>query len=97
MWEYGLIKRRGEIEVATQEAKEGFVRTVISPELIRKVVEQVGQEFGVEIRVSDHKPLISTEFKTSGLKSYGKIYEIEKHAKALAKAWKRIRDLTQGK
>lgn len=33
------------------------------------------------------------EFKTTGLKSYGKVYEIERHAKALAQAWKRIGEL----
>jgi len=58
-------------------------------------VEQVSREFGVVIRVSDHKPLMSMEFKTAGLKPYGKVYEIEKHAKALAEAWKRIRHMTQ--
>jgi len=59
-------------------------------------VEQVSREFGVVIRVSDHKPLISTEFKTVRLKSHGKVYEIEKHTKALTEAWKRISDLTEG-
>lgn len=76
------------------EAKEGLVRTVMSPELVKKVADQVGREFGINIRISDHKPLMSTEFKTSGLKPYGKVYEIEKHAKALAEAWNRIRDMT---
>jgi len=72
------------------------VYTIVSPELIREVVEQVSREFGVVIRVSDDKPLMSTGFKTSGLKPYGRVYEIEKHAKALAEAWKRVRDVTQG-
>jgi hypothetical protein len=89
--EYRLIKRRG--KATTQEDKEGFVHTIISPELIRKVAEQVGQEFGVSIQVSDNKPLMITQFKTAGLKSYGKVYEIERHAKPLAEAWRRIKDL----
>jgi len=92
--EYKLIKRRG--EAAAQEAKEGFVHTVISPELMRKVVEQVGLEFGVGIRILNDKPVMVAEFKTAWLKSYGKLYEIERHAKALAEAWKRIKDMTRG-
>jgi len=94
LMEYRLIKRRG--EAATREIKEGFVRTVVSPELIREVAQQVSKEFGVVIRISDHKPLISTEFKTTGLKPYGKVYEIERHAKALAEAWRRIRHMSDG-
>ena len=95
--EYRLIKRREDGEVAIGEAKEGFMDTVISPELMRKVVDQVGQESGVKIRVMDDKPLMVAEFKTAGLKSYGKLYEIERHAKALAEAWKRIGELAHGK
>jgi len=35
---------------------------------------------------------LMTEFKTKGLKQNDKLYEIERRAKALAEAWKRIKE-----
>jgi hypothetical protein len=41
------------------------------------------------------RPVLMTEFKTKGLKKNDKLYEIERRAKALAEAWKRMKELTK--
>ncbi|MCP8322227.1 MAG: hypothetical protein H3Z52_15015 [archaeon] len=74
--------------------KQGrFGMTIVSPEIIERIADQVGQEFKVVIRVMKDKPVLVAELKTKGLTSYSKLYEIERHAKALAEVWKRLKEL----
>jgi len=79
--------------ITSQEAMKYGRKTIISPELLKGVAEQASKEFKVDIRVMKEKTVLVTEFKTKGLRSYEKVYEIERHAKALAEAWKRIKEI----
>ena len=90
MEEYKLIQGGGK-KRALQAIEKDFRETVISPELIKRVIEQVEEKFRVKIHFRKDRPIIETAFNTSKLKPYGKLYEIEKHAKALAEAWSRIK------
>jgi len=41
------------------------------------------------------KSVLVTEFKTKGLRQHEKVYEIERHARALAEAWNRMKELAK--
>jgi hypothetical protein len=81
--------------ITQQEAMKYGKKTIVSPQLLESVAEQVSREFGVEVRVMKDKPVLVTEFKTKGLKQNDKLYEIERRAKALAEAWQRIKELAK--
>lgn len=78
------------------DAVEALELAIISPKLIGRTADQVSQEFKVDIRAMKDKLVMITESETKGLKSYGKLYEIERRAKALAEAWKRIKEMAKG-
>lgn len=88
--EYNLIKWGG------ITAHKRFSTSIVSPEVIEMITYQVSHEFKADIKVIKDKPVMVTEFKTKGLRPYGKLYEIERHAKALAEAWNRIKELAKG-
>lgn len=46
----------------------------------------------VDIQVVKDRLVLIAEFKLEGLGPYKKLYEIERHAKALSVAWKRIKE-----
>jgi len=81
--------------ITQQEAMKYGRKTIVSPQLLKDVAEQVSKEFEVEVQVMKDKSVLMAEFKTKGLKQHEKVHEIERHAKALAEAWQRIKDTTQ--
>jgi hypothetical protein len=107
--EYNLIER-GETD------DMGFKVTVVSPDLIKKIAEQVSKEFDVKIEIMEYKTTFfkrgardgrsvikvvkgrsafGTSFLKGDMKPYRKLYEIERHAKALAEAWRRMKELAK--
>jgi len=107
--EYNLIER-GETD------NMGFKVTVVSPDLIKKIAEQVSKEFDVKIEIMEYKTTFfkkdardgrnvikvvkgrsafGTSFLKGDMKPYRKLYEIDRHAKALAEAWRRMKELTK--
>lgn len=96
MEEYNLLQQTDRSKVAIQEV-DSYKETLISPELIQRITEQVGEKYKVKIHVRKDKPVIETTFHTSRLRPYGKLYEIEKHAEALAEAWNGIKGISQSR
>jgi len=92
--EYVLIRQRGTGKIVARGAVGGYKETIISSELLRRVIEQVCEKFKVKIDMAKDEPVLVTTFNTSELRPYGKLYELEKHAKAMAEAWNRIKDMT---
>ena len=97
--EYRLIQRSGKKKkrIATQGAEDvkPLRETIISPELVERVVRQVEEKFAIKLTVRKDRPVLVTSFNTGDLRPYGKLYEIEKHAKALAEAWNGIKDIVR--
>jgi len=81
--------------ITPQEAMKYGRKTILSPQLFKDVVKQVSKEFKVDVRVMKDKPVLMTEFKTKGLKQQVKLHEIERRAKALAEAWKRMKEMVK--
>lgn len=90
MEEYRQIQQRGR-KKALQAVEGGFREMVISSELIKGVIEQIEEKFKVKMHLRKDRPIIETAFSIGKLKPYGKLYEIEEHAKALAEAWSQIK------
>jgi len=81
--------------ITPQEAIKYGRKAIINPQLLEDVAKQVSKEFKVDIQVMKDKPVLMTEFKTKGLKRNDKLYEIERRTKALAEAWRRMKELTK--
>jgi len=96
MEEYWRIQRRWGRKVAgmiaTQGVEEPYDEVVISPEVVEQVVRQVEGRFDVKIQIKKDRPVLVTSFNTGKLRPYGKLYEIEKHTRAMAEAWSRIKE-----
>jgi len=95
--EYRCIQQRMKKKVAVQMEERGFRETIISPELVERVVRRVEERFNVKIQLMKDRPVLVTSFNIGGLRPYGKLYEIEKHAKALAEAWNGIKEKVQNR
>lgn len=95
--EHRLMERWSKGDLSILGPKDELKETIIHPELIEKVTEQVSKEFKVKIRLSRDRPVMETTFRTVKLGPYGKLYEIERHAKALAEAWDRITYIIRSK
>jgi len=98
--EYKLIRRRSgkrKNRIVAQVAGDvkSFRETIISPELVEHVIKEIEERFKVEIQLMKNRPVLVTSFSIGSLRPYGKLYEIEKHAKALAEAWSRIKEKVQ--
>jgi len=78
--------------ITQQEAMQYGRKTIVSPQLLESIAEQVSREFEVRVQVMEDKPVLMTEFKTKGLKQNDRLYEIERRAKALAEAWQRMKE-----
>jgi hypothetical protein len=63
------------------------VKTITSPELVEQVVRHVEEKFNVKMQLMKDRPVLVASFSKNNLRPYGKLYEIEKHAKALVEAW----------
>jgi len=96
MEEYWHIQRRWGRKitrmVTAQGAGEPYNEVIISPELVKQVVRHVEEKFDVKIQMRKDRPVLVTSFNTGKLRPYGKLYEIEKHTRALAEAWSRIEE-----
>jgi len=96
MEEYWRIQKRWGTKVARvitdQGAEEPYNGVVISPEILEEVVKQVEERFDVKIKIRKDRPVFVTSFNTDKLRPYGKLYEIERHTRALAEAWSRIKE-----
>ena len=88
--------RRISKPITQQEAMKYGRKTIVSPQLLESITEQVSREFKVDIRVMKDKPVLVSKFETKGLRRQEKVFEIEKRAKALAEAWRRIKELAKG-
>lgn len=95
--EYNLLQQRKTRKIVVEGIREGLKQTIISPELMERVVKQVGEKYMIRIHMRKDKPVIETAFRTGKLKPYGKLYEIERHAKALVEVWNRIKEITLSK
>lgn len=96
MEEYWRIQKRWGMKVARviteRGAEEPYNGVVISPEILKEVVKQVEERFDVKIKIRKDRPVLVTSFHTDKLRPYGKLYEIERHTRALAEAWSRIKE-----
>ena len=96
MEEYWRIQKRWGMKVARviteRGAEEPYNGVVISPEILKEVVKQVEERFDVKIKIRKDRPVLVTSFNTDKLRPYGKLYEIERHTRALAEAWSRIKE-----
>lgn len=88
--EYNRLQQRKRKKITVEGIQEGPKQIIISPKLIERVAELVGEKYKIRIYMRKDRPVILTAFRTDKLQPYGKLYEIEKHAKALAEAWKKI-------
>jgi hypothetical protein len=96
--EYRLIKLRSgrkRKRIANQGVKEPHKEAIISPELVERVVRKVEEKFKVKIKLMKDRPILVASFSKNNLRPYGKLYEIERHAKALTEAWSRIKEKVQ--
>jgi len=96
--EYRLLKSRSgknKNRIAAQKVEDvkPFRGTIITPELVEQVVRQVEVKFAIKITIRKDRPVLVTSFNTGDLRPYGKLYEIERHAKALAETWNGIKDI----
>jgi hypothetical protein len=96
MEEYWCIQKRWGMKaaraIADQGAKEPYNGVAISPEIVKEVVKQVEERFDAKIQIRKDRPVLVTSFSTGKLRPYGKLYEIERHTRALAEAWSRIKE-----
>jgi len=81
--------------ITQQEAMKYGLKTIVSPQLLESIADQVSREFKVDIQVMKDKPVLMTEFKTKGLKQNDKLHEMERRARGLAEAWKRIKEMAK--
>ncbi|MGQ9513786.1 MAG: hypothetical protein ACUVTL_01845 [Thermoproteota archaeon] len=92
--EYRMIQRRLEKKKngISQEAEDvkSLMETIVSPEIVEQITRQVEKRFNVRIQLLKDRMVAS--FGTRGLRSHGKLYEIEKHVEALTEAWKAIKE-----
>jgi hypothetical protein len=94
--EYRLIKLRSgrkRKRIANQGAED--VKTIINPELVEQVVRHVEEKFNIKMQLMKDRHVLVASFRKNNLRPYGKLYEIEKHAKALVEAWSRIKEKVQ--
>jgi len=94
--EYRLIKLRSgrkRKRIANQGAED--VKTIINPELVEQVVRHVEEKFNIKMQLMKDRHVLVASFSKNNLRPYGKLYEIEKHAKALVEAWSRIKEKVQ--
>ena len=87
--------RKMSVQITPQDAMKYGRKAIVNPQLLESIAEQVSREFKVDIQVMKDRPVLMTEFKTKGLKKNDKLYEIERRAKALAEAWRRMKELAK--
>jgi len=81
--------------ITKQEAMRNGKKAIINSKSLEDVAKQVSREFKVDIRVMKDKPVLMTEFNTKGNRQQVKLHEIERRAKALAEAWKRMKEMVK--
>jgi hypothetical protein len=87
--------RKMSVQITPQDAMKYGRKAIVNLQLLEDVAKQVSKEFKVDIQVMKDRPVLMTEFKTKGLKRNDKLYEIERRAKALAEAWRRMKELAK--